>query len=209
MNREAIMTALFNLLVGSIVVSFTGDTHSNTTIDNLSSTHGLFLGLPVFGLGVPRGAVIAAIGSSSITLSLPATASAAGVSFQTGFLTTGRRLLRWTAVSAQPALFLRDASNEYPARSTIVFEKPVLDAEVWIYSMAGENPDIAPTIALNCILDAIDTVMMPTAPGDVVYQRLTLGGLAQHCWIEGRVEIDAGDLDKQAKAVVPIKILVV
>jgi hypothetical protein len=35
-----------------------------------------------------------------------------------------------------------------------------------------------------------------------------LGGLVTHCWIEGRIEIHPGDLDGQAIAVVPIRMLV-
>jgi hypothetical protein len=36
----------------------------------------------------------------------------------------------------------------------------------------------------------------------------TLGGLVSHCWIEGRIEMDSGDNDGQAKAIIPIRILV-
>lgn len=202
------MTALYNLLVASLITNFTGNTHTTATVDNLSSVAGLFIGLPVFGAGIPSGAVIATIGVSSLTLTQPATASATGVSFTTGFLTTGRRLLRWDLVAAQPAMFLRDGPNEYPSHSAMVYPKPQLEPEIWIYSKAGENPDLAPSIALNNIIDAIENSLEPKTGPDVALQQLSLGGLIQHCWIEGRIEIDPGDLDSQAKAIVPLKILV-
>lgn len=202
------MTALFNLLVGALVTNFTGDTHATATVDNLSTTAGLFLGLPVFGAGIPSGAVIATIGSSSITLTQPATASAAGVSFTTGFLTTSRRPQWWSEVAAQPAMFLHDGPNDTPPHNAMVFPKPILEPEIWIYSKAGENPDLAPSIALNNILDAIDTALAPKTGPDIAIQQLSLGGLVQHCWIEGRTLIAPGDKNGQAIAIVPLKILV-
>lgn len=211
MNREAIMTALFNLLVSSIVTSFTGNTHSNTTIDNLSSTKGLFLGLPVFGPGVPSGTVISGIGSSSITLSQAATATAAGGAFSTGFVTTSRRLQHWGVVTAQPAMFLVSGrpggGNHYPPRPPTILPKITLEPEIWIYSNAGSDPDLAPDSALNSILDAIDAALQPTGR-DKVLGRLTLGGLVEHCWIEGEVEIFAGYLGPQALAIVPVRAMV-
>lgn len=58
--------------------SFSGTTHTNTTVDGIASgTGSLKIGMPVSGSGIPVGTVIAAIPSSgSITLSKAATASA-------------------------------------------------------------------------------------------------------------------------------------
>ncbi len=61
-------------------VTRTGNTHTNTTIDNLSATDGLSVGMGVSGTGVAAGSVIAAINSTSqVTLSKAATATATGV----------------------------------------------------------------------------------------------------------------------------------
>lgn len=58
----------------------TGDTHSNTTLDNLSSTSGWQVGNPIEGGSIPAGTTIAALVSSTkVTLSQPATATASGV----------------------------------------------------------------------------------------------------------------------------------
>lgn len=58
----------------------TGDTHSNTTLDNLASTANVRVGMVVSGTGIPSGTLVSAIGSAtSITLSQAATATASGV----------------------------------------------------------------------------------------------------------------------------------
>lgn len=67
------MDALTNL-------TFTGDTHTNTTIDNISSTAGLWVGQEISGTGIQAGTRIAAINSStSITTSLATTATNSGI----------------------------------------------------------------------------------------------------------------------------------
>lgn len=208
MNREAILTALLDLLVGSLVTNFTGDTAAtDPVIANMNSTEGLFLGLPVFGPGIRRGAVVDAIGSDSITLSQPASADGTASALTSGFQTTGRRLKHWSQISAFPAMFLRDGDDDYPAHNDMVYPKPLMEPEIWIYSNLGENPDVAPSIGINRILNAIEAVLAPTTNEDTGMQQLSLGGLCQHCWIEGRIAKDPGDLDGIAKAVMPLKIL--
>lgn len=204
-SREQIMTALLAKLTGALQASFTANTDGATGIlTNVSSTANLYIGLPVFGPGISAGSVINVIGSNTITLSLNTTASATGVAFTSGFQTKGRRVLLWSKVSAFPAIFLRNVSDRYetrdgqPARRT-------LDAEIWIYSTAGQNPDLAPGVALNNILDAIEAVL---APDNIMVNRQTLGGLVYHCRIDGKVEYDPGDLDGYAKALIPVSILV-
>ena len=57
-------------------VTRTGDTHTNTTIDDLSSTSDLEAGMTVTGSGVPTGATIVSVDSASaITISAATTSS--------------------------------------------------------------------------------------------------------------------------------------
>ena len=206
-GREAIMTALFNLLTGAITTNFTGDTvKGSEVVSNITQIGSLFLGLPVFGPGIPSDAVIGAIdvGANEITLAAPATANGTGVALTTGFQTTGRRVLLWSKVAAQPALFLRNVDDE-DVWDNPVLPKTTLDVEVWIYSRAGANPDLAPGVGLNNLVDAVRAAFKPDNP---MTRTLTLGGLVQWCRIEGKSDFDPGDLDGQAKAVVPVKILV-
>ncbi len=120
------------------------------------------------------------------------------------YLTTGRRIIPWTQVTEQPALFLRHVGDHTAPRATGLPPKIVMECEVWIYSGGGANPDAVPETPLNYLLDGIDAALMP-APGFSVQ---TLGGLVTHAWVEGATAIHPGDVGAQAIAVVPVKILV-
>lgn len=63
------------------LVTFTGDTHTNTTIDNISSMTGLYVGQALSGTGITAGTRIATINvsGSSITTDTATTATNAGV----------------------------------------------------------------------------------------------------------------------------------
>jgi hypothetical protein len=205
-SHETIMSALFARLVGSVVVSFTGNTVAGqNVISNLSSTANLFQGLPVFGPGIPFDAVVTSIDTvnGALTLSDTATANQAGAGFTTGFQTTGRRVLLWSKVAAQPALFLRHTATE-DIYQNIITSATTIHAEVWIYSKAGLDLDVAPDTALNYLVDAVRNALLPDNP---VLRQCTLGGLVNSCRVEGRSEYDPGDYDGQAKAILPIQIL--
>lgn len=202
-SRESIMTALFNTLIASVQTNFTADTQANSVaLTNLSTSTGLFIGLPVIGGSIPRGALIA--GNSPLTLSLPAGANAAQVSLTTGFLTFSRRFKPWSQVSAQPALFLRDGSEDIEYRNGILQEQ-TMKAEVWIYSNAGQDPDVAPATGLNNLLDAVQAAF---APDDQMRQVFTLGGLVSWCRIAGKIEKEPGDIGGQAIALADVEIIV-
>jgi hypothetical protein len=204
-SREAIMTALFNVLVGSLEASFTANTIQNSAVlVNPSSTAGFFLGLPVFGLGIPRGAVIADL--SPLTLSIPANATATAVSMSTGFLTVGRRVQWPRQNTPQPALYLRGADEDLTYQS-IVLQQQTINAEIWVFAKAGENPDVVPEILLNNLLDAVQASF---APDNAQTRQFTLGGLVSWCRMSGRIEKDTGDQDPagQAAAVIDVEIIV-
>jgi hypothetical protein len=121
------------------------------------------------------------------------------------FPTSGRRLMLWSNVPEQPALFLRDGPETYAARQARGQPaKVTLTAECWIY-VQTRDVNAAPIVALNNLVDAVHAVLVPAAGQECQ----TLGGLVSHCWIEGRVEKDCGDLDGlgQAIAVIPINIM--
>jgi hypothetical protein len=203
-SREAVMTALFNALVASVKTSFTADTSANSvTLANPSTAAGLFIGLPVFGNGIARGAAIATL-APSLTLSVPATAAGTAVAMTTGFLTFSRRFKFWSDVTAQPALFLRDGDEELAYQNTSL-QLQTIKAEIWIYSNAGQNPDVAPASALNNLLDAVQAAF---APDNRMTNQFTLGGLVYWCRLVGKIEKQPGDLDGQAVAVADVEIIV-
>lgn len=128
------------------------------------------------------------------------------VSNTAAFVTTSRRLKLWSSLSAgeKPALFLVERGETYTRASEAVPETVTLQLELFIYTDAGQDQSAVPASSLNALLDALDSALSP----DALSGKQTLGGLVSHCWIEGRVMKDAGDLDGQGVAVVPIRILV-
>ena len=202
-TREAVMTALYNVLIASVQTSFTANTTANNDVlTSVSTIAGLFLGLPVFGGSIPRGSVITSL--SPLTLSLPPSANAAAVPMSTGFLTTGRRVIPWNQVGSQPALFLRGVEEDLEYEN-IVLQVQTIDAEIWIYSNAGQNPNVVPETALNNLMDAVQAAFAPDLPGTY---RFTLGQLVHWCRLEGRVIKDPGDASGQAIALMPVRITV-
>lgn len=87
--------------------------------------------------------------------------------------------------------------------------KATLNAQWIVYHVAGKQPKATPTSTNNLILDALQNAIAPKVT-DEGYpdERNTLGGLVYHCYIEGEVFKDPGDIDNQAMLIVPIKILV-
>lgn len=203
-SRESVMTALMNKIAGAIASGFTGNTTAGGPITGIASTAGLFAGLAVVGGSINGLSFIQSIDSpTQITLTNPPSAPATGVSFKTGFLTTGRRVQLWSQTASQPALFLRNVDDDYTVRDTQP-PRRTMNVQAWIYSKGGANPDAAPGVALNNLLDAIDTALQPDSP---LVNRLTLGNLVYSCRIDGKITYDPGDLDGQAKAIIPISIV--
>lgn len=67
-------------------LTLTGNTHTTTTIDGLSSVAGLAVGQAISGAGIPAGATIATVNvaGSSITISAPATSTGTAVPLTVG-----------------------------------------------------------------------------------------------------------------------------
>ena len=125
------------------------------------------------------------------------------------FQTSGRRLMLWGAVKELPAVFVRHTDDEYEPRSAQALPpKIVMALEIWIYSDAGKDPNATPDTGLNTLINAIEAQFVPTGADLALGNKQTLGGLVNRCWIEGRIERDPGDLDKKAKAIIPLKILI-
>ncbi len=118
------------------------------------------------------------------------------------FAYTSRRVRLAADLPGLPALCQAEHDETF-ART------PGLDARrtlgcAWMIHHATSDPDAVPASVNNAILDAIEAALSP----DDANGCCTLGGLVQHCWIEGEVFKDPGDLDGQALLIVPIKMLV-
>jgi hypothetical protein len=119
------------------------------------------------------------------------------------FATTGRRLLWHTDVKAQPALFLRNAGENWERVNTRMPARVTMEFEVWLYSNRGADPDFPPSAGLNQLVGIVGGLIDPFP-----LAAQTLGGLVTHCWIEGHVDMDPGDMNGQAIAIVPVRVLV-
>ena len=125
-----------------------------------------------------------------------------------GFVTTSRRLRHFNNVQTEerPALFVTQGNQtEVPVKG--LDAKVELEAEVYIYIHETDKA-IPPSVQLNQMIDKVRKAIAPDFPEMCEYQ--TLGGLVEHCWIEGTVEVfEAVEnmLDDQGIAIVPIRIL--
>ncbi len=134
------------------------------------------------------------------------TALFALVSAAAPFATASRRLQLWSSVAAadKPAVFLCERSEIYTHASEAVPATVTLNVDIYIYIDAGKDQSVFPISTLNQLIDAVDLALAPNPLTGLQ----TLGGLASHCWIEGKIMKDAGDLDGDGVAIIPLKILV-
>lgn len=86
-------------------------------------------------------------------------------------------------------------------------EMTTFNIEMWVIINNGQDPNDEPISALNDLLDKIDAALATDLPHPYK-QVCTLGGLVQHCWIDGTIDKQAGDINGIGIARIPIKILV-
>ena len=113
-----------------------------------------------------------------------------------------RRVRLADDLPATPAL-LQAEHDEAFARTPGLDPRRTL-AAAWMIHHAIADPEAVPASVNNAILDAVEAALAP----DLATGCCTLSGLVQHCWIEGEVFKDPGDLDGQALIIAPIRILV-
>jgi hypothetical protein len=126
------------------------------------------------------------------------------VSGAANFRYVGRRVLPVSKIPAQPAAFVVNIDDTYERREPLP-PKRTMTVEIFVYTNVGTNDDGIPGADLNQLVDTIDAALVPD---NIMLNRQTLGGTCQHCWIEGKVEYYPADFEKQARAIIPVKILV-
>ena len=125
-----------------------------------------------------------------------------------GFVTTSRRLRLWNDVAPteRPALFVTQG-NQFEAPTKGLDAIVELSAEAYIY-VHEEDPTKPPSSQLNTMIDRFRAKLAPDHPDICEYQ--TLGGLVEHCWIEGTIEVYEAAENMhydQGIAIIPIRIL--
>lgn len=126
------------------------------------------------------------------------------------FVTVSRRVKLFSEVSAdqQPACFQAEWATD-EAQVTNLAYKSILNVNWIIYQCVARDPNALGNVENNAIMKGVREILAPK-PSDPGFpdERNTLGGLVHHCFINGRVFRDPGDIDGQGMLVVPIKVLV-
>ena len=122
------------------------------------------------------------------------------------FVTMSRRVKLFGDVASQeqPALFQAEHDEAWTQKTGLPYRRE-LHCHWIVYTSPGRDSSVdapPPSIEVNNIFDAIRAAVTP-----VTGPRLTLGGRVHHCWIEGTLFKDAGDIDGQGLIMVPFKIL--
>jgi hypothetical protein len=109
----------------------------------------------------------------------------------------------------QPALFSVFLGEQKLPGPKGLPGKIILHATLFLYcydtagdQTPGEETDLVAS-QLNALKQNIDQALEPD-PGD----NLTLGGLVEHCWIDGESFQDPAIFGKQAFVVIPLRLLV-
>jgi hypothetical protein len=118
-----------------------------------------------------------------------------------------RRLKLWSDVAStdRPACFLFEGGFETYAAGAGPDPKRSLDVKLFVY-VDAHDPMTVGAARLNAIMDALDLAFAPTGP-DIALGRVTLGGAAYRCAIDGKPLKDPGDLDGDGLLVVPLTII--
>ncbi|WP_339352195.1 hypothetical protein [Acinetobacter beijerinckii] len=125
-----------------------------------------------------------------------------------GVVTISRRLRHFNNVQSieRPALFITQG-NQQEGSVKGLNAKIELAAELYLYIHEADK-NKPPSAQLNVFVDRVRAAIKPDFPEMCEYQ--TLGGLVEHCWIDGTIEVyEAVEnmLDDQAIAIIPVRIL--
>lgn len=166
-------------------IGITGSTHSNTTVDTLSSnpiTSGWQVGDTITGAGIPAGTTITALTAASVTLSQAATATAAGVALTvtSGTMaaptygagqTNGNKLI---AVPKSVANF--NGRAYYATKNSVQLSDALLPLQITNASQAlvlGDDQDVTALKNLplsNMITGGVLASLIAFKHGDLYYQ---------------------------------------
>lgn len=126
------------------------------------------------------------------------------------FKTRTRRIKLFSDVPGPEQPWIGQAEHaETSQQVTGMPYKRIWAAQWMIYHRNGDQPKSEPTIRNNLIIDALEAALAPKPQDQGFFdERNTLMGLVYHCFIDGEVFKDPGDIDNQALIVVPIKLLV-
>ena len=126
------------------------------------------------------------------------------------FVSASRKFIGWENYppSQQPAILLTnnpkraDHADQSTAKGITKWQ---LHKLIWIYCQHSPDQGTVPESQLNLLVETVDDALRPLAG----YQRQTLNGLVENCYIDGDIEQDPGwsPNDIQGVAVIPVRIV--
>lgn len=122
------------------------------------------------------------------------------------FVTTSRYLRHFDDVTPDemPALFITQTGESWEKDGKGIPAKRTLLSHLVMYDYTGQPNAVMPSGLVNALLDVVDdAIEQPGNPGNVQ----TLGGLVEHVYINGQIDIAEGLLQGKSVVVVPIEIL--
>jgi hypothetical protein len=145
-----------------------------------------------------------AIWAAMFALFAPLLASAGGP-----FQTISRRARHWGSdTNPWPALYQLQRHEKPITNERGLPTKWELEGSLYIYAKNEINAaggDSGGGQILNPLLDAVENALRPLP---VLGNVQALGGLVSRVFIDGIVEVDEGNLDFQAVAIIPVRIIV-
>lgn len=127
-------------------------------------------------------------------------------SLQGQFVTSGRYLKHFETVAPEqmPALFMAQGGEQWTKIGKGIPAKRILMPHLAMYCSTAQPDSILPATLINNLLDVVDQVVEhPGNPQNVQ----TLGGLVEHVYLEGQVEIYEGYLQDKSIVLVPLTVL--
>jgi hypothetical protein len=141
-------------------------------------------------------------------LALMKTIPATSIPGQTVWKTITQSLVLWDEIPAvsQPAMLLHRGPQISEQKHVFGVTKQEWHASIWIYFRTDslKTASTYPDQITDQMLDSFELAFQT----DPINNRLTLGGVCYHCFIDGTIFFDSGINDQQAVIVVPITILV-
>lgn len=210
-NREAIWAALYNALRAQLTAAPWAPSTAYALGAKIADPQGHIQTVTVAGTsGTTPPAWNDAGGTTQDGATSPVTWKDSGA----GFVSIGRKHKSPPdlGMAEMPALFVVQIKEThapqkhpgYPSRLTLhgflilYAQAPIADEDI------GTETVLAATM-LNALYERIEDVMQPDNIGT---GKFTLGGLVEHCWIEGDTDQDPGILGPLAAAILPVHILV-
>lgn len=117
--------------------------------------------------------------------------------------TLSRKLKLWgnTNQGDRPCLFIHELDNDVVGGTDGRPQVVTMHINLFIYTWAKDDP--APAALLNPIIDGVFQALKPSP----LTGKQNLGiNFVDHCWVTGKVFKDAGDLDGDGMAIVPVSI---